>query len=120
MNELGKGFLESVYKNALLVVLRERQMSVEIERAFEVHFRGQKVGFYRADLIVNGSVIVELKCCKCLLPEHQAQVINYLKATYLPVGLLINFGNRKLDYKRLYHPSIHPAVEGDPAHPVQP
>ena len=59
-----------------------------------------------------------LKCCKSLLPEHQAQVINYLKAANIPVGLLVNFGHRNLEYKRLHHPLIHPADEGDLLDPV--
>jgi len=104
IQELGAGFLESVYKNAFCIALEEKGLSVEVEKSFTVYFRGEKVGLYKADLIVEGSVIIELKCCQCLLPEHQAQVINYLKATDISIGLLINFGNKKLGYKRLIHP----------------
>lgn len=110
MNELGTGFLESVYKNALLIALKQRRIPVEIEQLFEVYFRSQKVGLYKADLVVGRSVIIELKCCKCLLVEHQAQVINYLKATHIPLGLLVNFGNKKLEYKRLHHPFSHSSL----------
>jgi PD-(D/E)XK nuclease superfamily len=74
------------------------------EQAFEVSFRSHKIGKYIADLIVENRIIIELKCCKVLLPEHQAQLINYLKASERPVGLLVNFGNPKLEYKRLHHP----------------
>jgi len=118
MNELGAGFLESVYKNALIISLQEKGMLIGVEQSFEVYFREQKVGLYRADLVVQGTVIIELKCCKCLLPEHQAQAINYLKAANIPVGLLVNFGNREIEYKRLHHPLIHPAAEGDPKYHV--
>lgn len=118
MNELGVGFLESVYKNALFFALREKGLLVETEKSFEVYFKSQKVGLYKADIVVEGLVVVELKCCKSLLPEHQAQVINYLVASNLPVGLLVNFNNKQLDYKRLYNPIHHPAAEGDPAHHV--
>ena len=62
--------------------------------------------------MVNNLVIVELKCCKILPAEHQAQVINYLKASGLPIGLLVNFGNQKLEYKRLHHPNHFPSEEG--------
>ena len=118
MNALGVGFLESVYKNALFFALKEKGLLVETEKPFEIYFKRQKVGFYKADIVVENLAIVELKCCKSLLPEHQAQVINYLAASSLPVGLLINFNNRQLDYKRLHHPTHHPAAEGDPAHHV--
>ena len=74
------------------------------EQPFEVVFRKHKIGKYVADLIVENLIVVELKCCKILLPEHQAQLINYLKASELPVGLLVNFGNPRLEYKRLHHP----------------
>src|SRR5215470_17868306 len=87
MNELGIGFLESVYKNALFFSLREKGLFVETEKSFEVYFKRQKIGLYKADIIVENLIIVELKCCKNLLPEHQAQVINYLAASSLPVGL---------------------------------
>ena len=116
MNELGIGFLESVYKNALVVALREKGVKVEIEKRFQVTFRGQNIGLYIADLVVEETVIVELKCCEKILPEHQAQTINYLKSSGVLVGLLINFGKRKVAYKSLHHPD-HPAT-CDPVHPV--
>ncbi|MGZ6330350.1 MAG: GxxExxY protein [Parachlamydiaceae bacterium] len=123
MNELGAGFLESVYKNALCIALKEEELSIEVEKRFEVIFRDQKVGFYIADLIVEKAVIVELKCCDSLVGEHQAQLINYLKASGVLVGLLVNFGKRKVEYKRLRHPDyytypVHHAA-CDHAYPVQ-
>ena len=75
MNELGVGFLESVYKNALLIALREKGLKIDVEKRFEVIFRGRKVGLYIADLIVEGKVIIELKCCESLIGEHQVQLI---------------------------------------------
>lgn len=107
MNELGCGFLESVYKNALFIAIKEKGLKIEVEKRFEVMFRGKKIGLYVADLIVEDVLIIELKCCESLLGEHQAQTINYLKASGVLVGLLINFGNRKLEYKRLYHPTYY-------------
>jgi len=104
MKELGSGFLENVYKNALFIAMKERGLTVLIEQSFDVIFRNRKIGKYIADLIVENLIVVELKCCKTLLSEHQAQVINYLKASQLPVGFLVNFGNQKLEYKRLHHP----------------
>lgn len=104
INELGSGFLENVYKNALFIAMRQKGLKVLVEQPFEVMFRDHKIGKYIADLIVDDLVVVELKCCKSLLPEHQAQLINYLKISGLPVGLLVNFGNQKLEYKRLHHP----------------
>lgn len=115
MNELGVGFLESIYKNALFIAMREKGFKVETEKKIEVRFRGQKVGLYIADLIVEENVIIELKCCESLLGEHQAQLINYLKASGILVGLLVNFGKRKVEHKRLHHPD-HPAAR-DHAYP---
>mgnify|MGYP002814525477 CR=1 FL=1 len=106
MKELGSGFLESVYKNALFIAMKQNGIGVSTERQFEVVFSQQKIGRYIADLVVEDSVIVELKCCSCLSPEHQAQLINYLTVSDIPIGLLINFGNTKLEYKRLCHPKI--------------
>ena len=105
MNELGAGFLESVYKNALFIALKEKGYKIEVEKRFEVKFRDQKVGLYIADIVVQGCVIIELKCCDSLIGEHQAQLINYLRASGVLVGLLVNFGRRKLEYKRLHHPN---------------
>ena len=105
MKELGAGFLENVYKTALFIAMKQIGMKVLAEQKYEVVFRKQKIGKYIADLVIEDLVIVELKCCKILPPEHQAQVINYLKASGLPVGLLVNFGNQKLEYKRLHHPN---------------
>ena len=87
MKELGPGFLESIYKNALLIAMRQKGLQVEVERSFEVLFRG--------------TVIVELKCCERLAREHQAQLFNYLKVSQLPIGLLVNFRRGKLQWKRL-------------------
>lgn len=101
MNELGPGFLEKVYKNALLMAMREKGLQVDVERSYNVIFRGKIIGRYIADLVVNDTVIVELKCCENLIGEHQAQLFNYLKVSGLPVGLLINFRRRKLDWNRL-------------------
>jgi GxxExxY protein len=100
--ELGSGFLESVYKNAMVIALRAKGMKVEIEKPISVEFRGQSVGQFYADLFVNGRIIVELKAISVLMPEHSAQTINYLKATGIEVGLLINFGRPKIEYKRLH------------------
>jgi GxxExxY protein len=101
MNELGAGFIESVYEKALLIALRDRGLSAQSQVPLSVIFRGEKVGEFFADILVEGKVIIELKAAKALAPEHQAQLINYLKATGLEVGLLVNFGPTKLEYRRL-------------------
>jgi GxxExxY protein len=93
-NELGFGFLESVYAEALASAFREVGLGVEKEMPLEVRFRGQVVGQFRADLVVGGAVLVETKACPSLHPAHNAQVLNYLRATILEVGLLLNFGPR--------------------------
>jgi GxxExxY protein len=100
LNELGAGFLESVYEKALHIALLESGLAVERQKPIEVLFRSQVVGDFYADLFVEGKVLIELKAVKAIAPEHQAQVINYLNATGVSVGLLINFGNPRLEYKR--------------------
>ena len=101
-NELGAGFLESVYQNALPLALRQKGLKVEAQKPIAVIFRGENVGQFYADLLVDEKVIVELKAVSSLQPEHQAQVINYLKASGIEVGLLVNFGKPKLEYRRLH------------------
>ena len=109
MNELGPGFLESVYKKSLNILLLEEGFNVEEEYPLDVYFRDQKVGRFFADLIVEQKIVVELKAVSRLLPEHNAQTIHYLKASGLPVGLLFNFGQSRLDFKRLYpYGEYHP------------
>jgi GxxExxY protein len=101
INELGVGFLESVDENALILALQQKGVGARPEQGCKVMFRGECVGDFYADILVEGKVIVELKAVKAIAPEHQAQIINYLNATGIEVGLLINFGNPKLEYKRL-------------------
>ncbi len=98
-NELGAGFVESVYEKAMLIALRDKGFSAKSQQPARVTFRGQCVGDFYADIFVEGRVIVELKAVKALTPEHQAQVIDYLNATGVEVGLLINFGHPKLEYR---------------------
>jgi GxxExxY protein len=99
-NELGAGFLESVYENALLIALRDEGVAAKSQVPLKVPFRGEIVGNFIADIIVEDQVLIELKAVKALASEHIAQILNYLKATGIPVGLLINFGNPKLEYRR--------------------
>lgn len=101
INELGSGFLESVYQKALFIALTQAGLRVEQQIPKKVIFRGQNVGTFYADIVVETKVLVELKAVSSLRPEHQAQVINYLNATGFEVGLLINFGRSKLEYRRL-------------------
>jgi GxxExxY protein len=99
-NELGFGFLESVYREAMTIQLRAQGHVVEQERPVEVKFRGSTVGVYRTDLVVDNKVIVELKCARVIDSAHEAQLLNYLKATRFEVGLLLNFGH-KPQFKRM-------------------
>ena len=105
-NELGSGFLESVYQNALLIALKEKGFNVLSQASLAVKFRGQEVGQFYADIFVEDKVIIEIKAVSALTGEHQAQVINYLKGTGKGIGLLVNFGRPKMEYKRLYNPDI--------------
>ncbi len=101
-NELGAGFLESVYQNALMIAIQQKGLTVDCNYPIPVSFRGVVVGNFYADIVVDSKVIVELKAIEYLTPVHQAQVINYLKATGFDVGLLVNFGRPKLEFKRLH------------------
>jgi len=100
-NELGSGFLESVYEKSLLIALRQNGLSAESQVSIDVNFRDQNVGHFVADIIVEKKVLIELKTVDKLVSKHIAQVLNYLKATGIEIGLLINFGNSKLEYRRL-------------------
>lgn len=93
-NELGFGFLESVYRNALRLALLEKGLTIEEEVTVSVFFRGQNVGDFRADLVVNGVLLLELKTAERIVPVHEAQLLNYLRSTSLELGLILNFGPR--------------------------
>src|SRR6266571_2877792 len=91
-NILGYGFLEKVYENALLIEFETMGIAVRAQCPIQVFYDGKVVGEYFADLLVQESVIVEIKAAKNLCPEHEAQLLNYLKATNIEIGLLMNFG----------------------------
>ena len=91
-NELGAGFLESVYENSLVIALRENSFEVKQQISIPVWFRGQSVGDFVADLLVENKVILELKAVRTIDESHRAQLLNYLRATKIEVGLLLNFG----------------------------
>ncbi|KFN46041.1 GxxExxY protein [Arenimonas metalli] len=93
-NELGPGFLESVYENAMTLALQEAGYDVSQQVALTVWFRGQAVGDFRADLIVGSSLVVEIKAVSQIHSAHEVQLVNYLKASRIEVGLLLNFGPR--------------------------
>ncbi len=101
-NTLGYGFLEKVYENALKIELRRMDLKVESQKNIKVHYTGYEVGDYFADLIVNDVVILELKAAEALCPEHEAQLINYLKATNIEVGLLLNFGKEAKYVRKVF------------------
>ena len=98
-NTLGFGFLEKVYENALVIELRESGLLVEQQKPIFVYYQGQLVGEYYADLVVNNCVILELKSAETISRAHEAQLINYLRATEFEVGLLLNFG-QTAEYRR--------------------
>lgn len=98
---LGAGFLEKVYENALLIELRKRGLKAESQVPLTVTYKGEIVGEYFADIVVEDSVIVELKAVEQLQKIHEAQLINYLKTTGFKVGLLVNFKHPRADIKRL-------------------
>lgn len=99
--ELGSGFLETVYEKAMLIALRQAKLSVKAQYPIQVKFRGESIGEYFSDLFVEDKVIVELKAVNTISSEHKAQVLHYLKATGLQVGLLLNFGSHLFQYSRL-------------------
>jgi GxxExxY protein len=99
---LGPGFLESVYQNALVWELQKSGFKVDAQRPITVHYDGQVVGVFTADLLVNDSLILELKANQLLAKPHEVQLVNYLVATGIDEGLLLNFGVQRLEYKRKF------------------
>lgn len=99
-NELGSGFLEKVYENAMMLHFEIEGIKAEQQKEIKVKYLGKEIGHYISDIFVDEKVIVELKTVENLTDVHTAQLINYLKATGIKIGLLINFKNEKLEYKR--------------------
>ncbi len=105
-NEPGYGFLEKVYENALMIELQSLRLNCEKQKPISVSFKGYNVGEYFADIIVENKVIIELKAVEGLIEEHEAQLLNYLRATEIEVGLLLNFG-KKPQFKRKIFENIY-------------
>jgi GxxExxY protein len=100
-NTLGSGFLEKVYENAMLVELRRARLRASQQVPFQVRYRDEVIGQYLVDILVNESVVLEIKACAALDRIHRAQCINYLNVTGLPVALLINFATPRVDVRRI-------------------
>ena len=98
-DELGTGFLESVYEKSLMIELKDIGLNSINQKSLNVYYKNQMVGDFKADIIVENKIIIEIKAVSKLTVQHEAQLINYLKATAMKVGLLVNFGD-KLEFKR--------------------
>src|ERR1700677_4150771 len=110
-NVLGCGFMETVYRNAIAIELRTAGLAFEIHPALTVTYEGIEVGTFQADLIIEKRLIVEIKAVDVLTTAHSAQLVNYLAATKIDLGLLLNFGTRSLEFKtksRIYRPNLEP------------
>ena len=101
-NELGFGFLESVYKKAMIIELTKNKLNVEDEKSLQVYYDNQVVGEFSADLFVEDTVVVELKSVETFAKQHEVQLVNYLNVLKKDIGLLINFGPSGVDVKRKY------------------
>ena len=99
-NKMGFGFLESVYEKCMLIELRKAGLDVESQKPITVYYENEIVGEFVADIIVNDTVILELKSVRQIINAHEVQLVNYLVATGKPVGLILNFGESKVEIKR--------------------
>ncbi len=99
-NKMGFGFLESVYEKCLLIELRKAGLDVEPQKPITVYYGDEIVGEFIADIVVNDTIILELKSVSRIIEAHEVQLVNYLVATGKPIGLILNFGERKVEVKR--------------------
>ena len=99
-NQMGFGFLESVYEKCMLIELNKAGLNADSQKPIKVYYDDEIVGDFVADIIVNDTIILELKSVRRIIRAHEVQLVNYLVATRRPVGLLLNFGERKVDVKR--------------------
>lgn len=100
-NQLGAGFLENVYENALALELRDQHIEFEQQKSLKVYYREVAIGHYVADLVIAQRLIIEIKALSAITSIHEAQLMNYLQATGITVGLLLNFGTPRLGVKRI-------------------
>lgn len=105
-NQIGFGFLESVYHKAMVIELTKQNLTIESEKPLEVYYDGQIVGKFYADLYVENNVVVELKSVQKIAKEHEVQLVNYLNCIRKDIGLLINFGPTSVDVKRKYRKPV--------------
>jgi GxxExxY protein len=112
-NELGYGFLECVYEESLVIALQQAGLAANRQVPLPVWFRGHKVGEFRADLLVENSVLLELKSARSLEPVHEAQLLHYLKSTEVEVGMLLNFGARP-QFRRLLFDNERKKIRDNP------
>ena len=110
---LGPGFMESVYRRALLYELRRADVACEEEQRITVFYEGEAVGDFIADIVIDGRVLVELKAVEILHSAHEVQTVNYLKATGIDIGLLLNFGTTRLQIRRKFRQSRKPLLQTD-------
>lgn len=101
-NTLGPGFLEKIYEHALIIELEKMEISAKTQCPIKVIYENQIIGEYFADVLVANKVIIEIKCCQNLIPQHEAQLVNYLKATDIEIGLLLNFGINPEIKRKIY------------------
>lgn len=116
-NELGYGFLESVYEESLAIALSEAGLTIERQVPVPVWFHGQSVGQFRADILVASSVLLELKSARTLEAAHEAQLLHYLKSTEIEIGLLLNFGVRP-QFRRLLFDNVRKKIRANPCESV--
>ena len=115
--DLGPGFLESVYQNALAVELRNADLAIECQKRLRVEYRGVVVGEFAADMLVDGRVLVENRAVRAIAVAHEAQLLNYLAATGTSIGLLLNFGAPRLEFRRRTPEYRARVVKPSPCHP---
>ena len=100
-NQLGPGFTENIYERALIFELEKMGIAYEVQKQIEIIYKGQKLGDYRLDLVVEGKIILELKAVASLNDLFKQQLLSYLRATDLKLGILVNFGTKRVEYTRI-------------------
>jgi len=100
-NQLGPGFTEKIYERALIVELKKRNIAYEVQKQIEVVYKVEKLGLYRLDLLIEGKIILEIKATASLNDLFKQQLLSYLRATELRLGILINFGTKRVEYTRI-------------------